>query len=213
MPLLRSLFPCATWRNLPFMHQATPEINSQTVGDPARFRSLAQLEQGLAALSTAKDRGVVTMVVARTDGGRREILRSVRLEVDGGIPGDSWGRRSSRKPETSIAVMQTDVAELIANGQPIELSGDNLYLALDLSNENLPTGSRVRAGGVVFEVTPYPHNGCKKFLGRFGEDAVRFTSDPGRRHRNLRGVYMRVVEAGEVRPGDVVEVVTRGRGA
>src|SRR5215208_4475531 len=116
------------------MHHAMPEINSQSVGDRDRFRTFQQLEQGLAALRPAKDKGVVTMIVARTDGGRREILQHVRLEPDAGIPGDAWGRRAGRKPDTSITVMQSDVAELIANGQPIELSGDNLYLALDLSN-------------------------------------------------------------------------------
>ena len=191
------------------MHRATPEINSQSVGDQNRFRTFVELEKGLASLRSPKDEGVVTMVVARGEGGRREILEHVRLEPDAGIPGDAWGRRPGRKPDTSITVMQSDVAELIANGQPIELSGDNLYLALDLSNANLPTGSRVHAGTVTLEVTPYPHNGCKKFLARFGEEAVRFTSNPELRPRNLRGIYMRVVEGGEVRPGDKVEVIAR----
>jgi MOSC domain-containing protein YiiM len=195
------------------MHPATSEINSQSVGDRDRFRTFEQLEQGLASLRTAKDKGVVTMVVARGEGGRREILQHVRLDPDAGIPGDAWGRRAGRKPDTSITVMQTDVAELIANGQPIELSGDNLYLALDLSNANLPTGSRVRAGTATLEVTPYPHNGCKKFLARFGEEAVRFTSNPELRPRNLRGIYMRVVEGGEIRPGDKVEVIARAHQA
>jgi hypothetical protein len=191
------------------MHQATPEINSQSVGDHNRFQTFVELEKGLASLRSPKDEGVVTMVVARGEGGRREILQRVRLEPDAGIPGDAWGRRPGRKADTSITIMQSDVADLIANGQPIELSGDNLYLALDLSNANLPPGSRVRAGSATLEVTPYPHNGCKKFLARFGEEAVRFTSNPELRPRNLRGIYMRVVERGEVRPGDKVEVIAR----
>jgi MOSC domain-containing protein YiiM len=106
--------------------------------------------------------------------------------------------------------MQRDVAELIANGQPLTLFGDNLFLDLDLSVSNLPTGSRVHVGGATLEVTPKPHNGCKKFHARFGPDALRFVSKPDLRHRNLRGIYMRVVQPGEAAPGDPVEVIARG---
>ena len=110
-----------------------------------------------------------------------------------------------------IAVMQTAVAELIANGQTLTLFGDNLFLELDLSAANLPAGSRLRVGGAVLEVTPMPHNGCRKFQARFGQDALRFVSVMQLRHRNLRGIYMRVVEPGDVQPGDAVEVLARPR--
>jgi hypothetical protein len=200
--------PAQVW----FMHPGSQWIGSESVGDPARFQSIEKLEAGLREISAPRDRGEVVMLVARGEGGRRAILKLVRLEPDAGMPGDAWERRPKRKPETSLAVMQSDVAELIANGQPLELSGDNLYLALDLSKENLPTGSRVRAGQTILEVTPYPHNGCAKFRARFGEAAVHFTARPELRHRNLRGIYMRVVEGGDVRAGDAVEVIWRGPG-
>jgi MOSC domain-containing protein YiiM len=57
--------------------------------------------------------------------------------------------------------------------------------------------------------TSAAHNDCRKFHARFGNDALRFVSEPERRHRNLRGIYLRVVEEGEVAVGDVVEVVAR----
>ena len=192
------------------MHQATPIIGSDTIGDPVCFRTFEELEQLLNTLSgTPKDNGVVTLLMSRREGGRRELPRSVRLEIDAGMPGDAWGRNPKRKLEAQLATMQTDVAELIANGQPLELAGDNLYLALDLSNGNLPTGSRVRAGGVLLEVTPMPHNGCKKFRARFGEGAHHFVNVPDLRHRNLRGIYFRVIEPGTVSVGDPVVLVSR----
>jgi ribosomal protein S18 acetylase RimI-like enzyme len=128
---------------------------------------------------------------------------------DAGLPGDAWGRKPERKAEAQISVMQRDVAELIANGQPLSLFGDNLIVELDLSAANLPPGSLVRVGGARLEVTPLAHNGCKKFRTRFGEDALRFVSNPERRPRNLRGIFMRVLQGGEVGPGDLIEVIAR----
>ena len=185
-------------------------IDSNSVGNPDQFRTLAQLEARLAALPEApRDRGRVVLLLRKIDGGVRETPDRIHASVEGGFPGDAWGRRADRKPEAQLAVMQRDVAELIANGQPLALFGDNLTLDLDLSAANLPIGSRVRAGGAVLEVTPMPHNGCGKFQKRFGEDARAFVSKPELRHRNLRGIYLRVVEEGEVRINDPVEVISR----
>ena len=187
-------------------------LDSSSVGDPARFLPLDHLERSLAALRGAPvDRGRVALLVRRWEGGLRETPERVRLEPDAGLPGDAWGRLQNPRPEAQLTVMQIDVAELIANGQPLTLFGDNLFLDLDLSTTNLPTGSRLRAGGAILEVTPKPHNGCQKFHARFGPDALRLVSKPDLRHRNLRGIYMRVVRPGEVAPGDGVEVIARAR--
>jgi MOSC domain-containing protein YiiM len=188
----------------------TARIDSESVGDPLGYRTLEELEEGLAALPRApRERGRVELMVARREGGRREIPDRVRLELDAGLPGDAWGRQQGPHAEKAITVMQIDVAELMANGQPLALFGDNLFLSLDLCVDNLPPGSRVRVGGAVLEVTPMPHNGCWKFRGRFGADALRFVSKAELRHRNLRGIYMRTVEGGEIAPGDPVEVIAR----
>jgi len=184
----------------------TPRIDSESVGNPLRYRRLEELEGGLDALPRGPwDRGRVELIVARTAGGRRERPDRVRLEADAGIPGDAWGRQQGR----AITAMEFDVAELIANGQPLALFGDNFYLTLDLSTDNLPAGSRVRVGGAVLEVTAMPHNGCRKFRARFGADALQFVSKTELRHRNLRGIYMRTVEGGEIAPGDPAEVIAR----
>jgi MOSC domain-containing protein YiiM len=156
-----------------------------------------------------RDSGRVAALVSRIDGGRRDLLPRVLLTAAGGMPGDAWYRKTPDKPEAQLAVMQLGVAEFLANGQPLALFGDNLFLDLDLSAANLPIGSRVRAGGALLEVTPKAHNGCRKFVGRFGADALRFISAPERRALNLRGIYLRVVEDGEVAVGDAAEVVTR----
>ena len=184
-------------------------VDSDSIGDPVHYRALADLARGLEALRTPTENGRVALIFARRELGRRETSDRVQLHRDGGVPGDAWGRGSTPHLERALTVMQIDVAELIANGQSLALFGDNLFLDLDLSNGNLPTGSRVRVGGAVLEVTPMPHNGCHKFRARFGPDALRFVSQPDLRHRNLRGIYMRTIEAGEVATGDPVEVISR----
>jgi MOSC domain-containing protein YiiM len=186
------------------------DIDSNSVGDPSRFRALADLEAMLQSLPDGRaNSGSVALLMRRGECGRREILERAVLAPETGIPGDAWGRSPQPRRDMQIAVMQKDVAELIANGQPLALFGDCLILDLDLSAGNLPAGSRVRVGGAVLEVTPEPHNGCRKFRARFGDGALRFVSGRDLRHRNLRGIYMRVAEQGEVKTGDPMTVISR----
>lgn len=189
-------------------------IDSRSVGDPAAFLALAELCDRFGTAAPApRGRGRVELLVTRVHDGRRETPTRVELTAAGGMPGDAWHRKSPDKPEAQLTVMQEAVAALIANGQPLALFGDNLFVDLDLSAANLPIGSRLRAGACVLEVTPKPHNGCSKFSGRFGPDALRFVAHPERRHLNLRGIYLRVVEDGAVAVGDPVEVLTRAPAA
>jgi MOSC domain-containing protein YiiM len=187
-----------------------PSVDSSSTGDPARYHTLEHLERSLAALPAAPGTtGRVVLLIRRGDGGRREELDRIHLSPDAGLPGDAWGRKPEPNPDAQLTVMQIDVAKLIANGQPLTLFGDNLIVDLDLSASNLPIGSQVRLGRAILVVTPQPHNGCKKFHARFGPEALRFVSKPDLRHRNLRGIYMRVVLPGEVSVGDSVEVIVR----
>ncbi len=185
-------------------------IDSRSVGDPSRFLTLEALRRGLDALPPAPaDAGTLTGIVRRLDGGLRESLPRTQLTREGGVPGDAWGRAADPDPVAQITVMQDDIATLIANGQPRELFGDQLFVNLDLSVASLPVGSRVRIGTAVLEVTPQPHNGCQKFLARFGRDALKFASMKELRHRNFRGIYMTVIDEGDAAAGDAVVVVAR----
>ncbi len=188
------------------------ELDSDSVGDVSRFLSFTELERGLSSLEPAPtDSGRLSLIVRSSAArGRRETPTSVLLSPEEGLPGDTWGRQPDRRVEAQLAVMQTGVARLIANGQPLPLFGDNLWLDLDLSRENLPAGSRLRIGECLLEVTPLAHNGCRKFHNRFGADALRFVNDTPFRHRNLRGIYLRAIERGEVRVNDDILVVSRG---
>ncbi len=179
-------------------------------GEATRHLSTAELEAGLRALPPPpKDAGRLALIVRRPVKDAREVLPRARLSPEAGLPGDNWSHKPAPDPTAQLTVMQTGVAELIANGQSLALFGDNLFVDLDLSVANLPIGSRLRVGGAVVEVTPMPHDGCSKFNARFGNDALRFVNTKPTRHLNLRGIYWRVVEAGEIEIGSPVQVLSR----
>ena len=178
--------------------------------DPSRHLPLSALEPGLRALpALLASTGRLTLIVRRPADGTRETPERLRLTPEDGVSGDSWGRDPKRMLDAQIAVMRREVAELIANGQPLTLFGDSLFVDFDLSVENLPIGSCLRVGEAVVEVTPMPHDGCSKFKKRFGADALFFVNARPTRHLNLRGIYWKVIEAGEVQIGSPIEILSR----
>jgi len=179
-------------------------------GDSRRHLDRQALEAGIAVLHAPRDEGSVELLVARGPAGERQLATEVLLTAQGGMPGDRWASQSKYGPEFQLATARADYARLIANGQPLELHGDNLYLQLDLSSENLPIHSLLRAGDALLQVTPVAHNGCKKWVQRFGLCPMQLNLDPAYRHLHLRGIYLRVVSDGRVRVGDRIQVVQRG---
>ena len=179
-------------------------------GDASRHLALAALERGLEQLSAPpRERGTLELIVARQADGVRERLNEIALTPGDGVPGDRWGRLLADKPELQLTAIRRDVAELVGNGQDVTVSGDNLYVDLDLSAANLPTGTRLRLGEALVEVSAMPHDGCVKFKDRFGADALRLVSGKAFRDLNLRGIYWTTVQAGTVRVGDAIEVLSR----
>jgi hypothetical protein len=178
-----------------------------------RHVTAAELEAGLDHLrGSPTDAGTLELVVRRPGPGEREVLEEGELDLEVGLVGDSWHWRGSRytedgsaHPQMQLNVMNARCAQLVA-GDPGRraLAGDQLYVDLDLSPANLPTGSRLAIGPAVIEVMPLPHTGCPTFVRHFGAEAMRFVNGKVGRSLRLRGLNARVVRAGTVRPGDLV---------
>ena len=170
-----------------------------------------ELEAGLDRIRSAPaDEGALDLIVRRPVINAREVLTVAELDPAHGLVGDTWRtRRSSRTedgsahPDMQLTIMGSRAAALVARSpERWPLAGDQLYIDMDLSERNLPPGTRLSIGTSVIEITAQPHTGCGKFVERFGLDAMRFVHSAAGRALHLRGVNARVVQRGTIRLGD-----------
>ncbi len=154
-----------------------------------------------------QDGGRVEMIVRRPARDERESLESATFTAEGGLTGDDWLRRGA-DPEAQITLMNSRLIHLLAGDRSRWAeAGDQLFVDLDISQDNLPPGTRLRLGEAVMEISPLPHTGCTKFARRFGGPARKWImSDQGMLERR-RGVYARVIEDGVIKVGDSIRKV------
>jgi tRNA (adenine37-N6)-methyltransferase len=181
---------------------ATPE--EQPALDPERWLADVRLSPA--------DHGTLDLIVRRPWVNEREILESGELDVTVGLVGDNWLDRGSRMTpdgsadsEAQLNIMNSRCARLVAGGEArIHLAGDQLFVDLDLSRDNLPAGTRLRIGTAVIEVTARPHTGCAKFTRRFGLEAHRWVNGKVGSQQRLRGICAKVVVPGTITAGDEI---------
>ena len=176
-----------------------------------KHRNREELEAGLDEIRRSpQNGGILELIVRRPSTDQREVVDEARLDRTEGLLGDDWRERGSRAtadgsahPEMQLNIMSARAAALVAQSRERwPLAGDQLYLDLDLSEANLPAGTQLQLGSAVIEVTAEPHNGCRKFSARFGQEAMRFVNSSAGRELHLRGINAKVVESGVVRVGD-----------
>jgi len=189
-------------------------VNSVDYSTPVKHLTMQELEAALGHLRDApKDDGVLQLIVCRPNVDQREEMDQAELDPVKGLIGDNWIVRPSSKtpdgsphPEMQINIMNVRVTALVAQQRERwSLAGDQLYLDMDLSKENLPAGSRIQVGSAVLEVSPLPHTGCAKFVSRFGVDAMKFVNSEVGKELCLRGINAKVVQAGVVKVGQTAK--------
>ena len=181
-----------------------------------RHRSVDELAAGLDDIrSSPADEGTLELIVARPGVGERALLDVGELDLQVGLVGDTWDQRSSKRtadggphPDMQLNLINSRLSALIAAEGTVEhraLAGDQLHVDLDLSEANLPAGTRLAIGGATIEVTDQPHTGCAKFAERFGTDALRFVNVGAGKELRLRGINAKVVVPGTIAAGDTVK--------
>jgi hypothetical protein len=178
--------------------------------------TMADLEAGLDYIrQSPKDNGTLMMIVRRPQEDEREIVDEGELDPLHGLLGDNWKTRGSgHTPDgsvntnTQITIMNARTIALLAQDEERwSLAGDQLYIDMDLSTDNLPPGTRLAIGSAVIEVSPEPHTGCKKFSSRFGVEAMKFVNSSEGKQLRLRGINTKVIRAGRIRIGDIVRKI------
>ncbi len=178
--------------------------------------TLTDIEARFAELGDSpRDRGTVELIVCRPATGERHVLQRADLDLTVGLVGDNWRTRGSKhtedgsaEPDKQITMTNSRVLQAIEpDAERHPLAGDQLFIDMDLSIDNLPAGQRLAIGTAILEVSPTPHNGCDKFTARFGGDATRFVNSREGRQMRRRGVNMRLIRPGTVYVGDVVSKI------
>jgi hypothetical protein len=177
------------------------------------YRSEEELDSGLASIRSAPaDRGEIRLIVRRPSEDEREVLDMARLDTGAGLVGDDWRARGSGStpdgsadPQAQLTLVNARAAAVIMGDvDRWAMAGDQVFVDLDLSEENLPAGTRLSIGEAEVEMSAKPHTGCAKYAARFGRDALRFVSSPEGRALRLRGANARVIRGGTIRSGDRV---------
>lgn len=184
-----------------------------------KYLSRTELEAGIDYIrQSPKDHGTLKMIVRRPVDDEREVREQGELNLTEGLMGDNWKRRGSKhrddgsaNPEAQITVMNARAIQIIATDEERwSLAGDQLYIDLDLSDDNIPAGTRLAIGSAVIEVSAVPHTGCSKFSARFGVEAMKFVNSPEGKRLHLRGINTKIIQAGVIRVGDVVTKISDG---
>ena len=178
--------------------------------------SMSELEAGMKYIRQApRDNGTLKMIVRRPQSDERDIVDQGELSLTEGLVGDNWKTRGSRHtpdgsaiPDAQITIMNARCIALLAQREDRwALAGDQLYVDFDLSEENIPPGTRLAIGSAILEVSAQPHSGCKKFSDRFGVEAMKFVNSPEGKQLHLRGINAKVIQAGTIRVGDTVNKI------
>ena len=171
--------------------------------------TLTELEAGLPHIEQSpRDKGTLQMIVARPETNERLTLEQGELDAQVGLVNDNWRERDSDNPDRQLTLINSRLIQLLAQDKSRwALAGDQLYVDLDLGVDNLEPGQQLAVGTAVIEITAKPHTGCRKFMDRFGKDALKFVNQGAGKQLRLRGIYAKVVQPGTIRVGDTIRKI------
>lgn len=161
-------------------------------------------------LAAPKDIATIEQLCFRPDFGDRTFPETLEMTVDQGIIGERWTKKpwltlpdGAPDPRIQVSILSKRVMDLCWRDRENTVHpGDPIVVDMDLGAENLPVGTRLRAGSAILEVSDKFNNGCVKWRDRYGEDSLRWFNKRENRDLRLRGILCRIVQDGTVQVGD-----------
>jgi len=142
------------------------------------------------------DGRVISVNVAGATGVRKDPVASVKLVAGHGVEGDAhagpWHRQVSLLADESIARMRASCPGVDPGAFGENLTTEGLVLHV------LPVGARLRVGETLLEVTQ---------IGKECHSRCAIFHQAGDCVMPREGIFARVVEGGEVKPGDAVALL------
>jgi cyclic pyranopterin phosphate synthase len=140
---------------------------------------------------------VKAVSISQIKGVKKDNVPVIRLEVGHGVLGDAhagpWHRQVSLLAQESIDKMKALGLELSPGDFAENITTEGFAVT------SLKVGDRIRAGGsVVLELTQ---------IGKECHSGCAIARQVGKCVMPTEGVFFKVIEAGEVRPGDAIEVL------
>ncbi len=165
--------------------------------------------------ASPKENGKVEGLVIRPEGsgeGERQRVESVVVVPESGVEGDRWAASPYATAGNEVSLINAHLLRVISDGDEERgaLSGDNLQVDLDLSQENLPVGTRLSIGKAVLEISDVEHRPCGSFVERFGKKTAKRVARANRIGLRGRGVLCHVRVRGEIKVGDQISVERTG---
>jgi len=157
--------------------------------------------------------GRVDFLINRPSEGVHVPAVELYMDVDKGIVGDRWAETAWLRladgrpdPRVQVSLTNTSVMQCFAGAGPDGVfgCGDNIYTNLNITEYNLPVGTRLQMGGAVLEVSAIVNDGCGKFAQRFGAEAFKLVRRPENLSLRLRGIFCSIKVGGVVRVNDLI---------
>ncbi len=163
-------------------------------------------------MAAPKDRAAISMLCLRPGYNQRNFVEELCVTPEAGIAGDRWLDRPWLRcadgrphPGIQISILSSRVLDLVwRNRAETPHPGDSFIVDMDLSEDNLPVGQRLKVGSAVLKVSDIFNDGCVKWKVRYGAAAKQWVDTVENHPLRLRGVLCSVETAGCFRTGDLL---------
>lgn len=179
------------------------------------FASRAECDAALPhILAAPRDAAAIDSLCFRPAYGERRFPDRLQLTMADGIADERWLKApwltlpdGCPDPRIQVSILPRRVMELCWRDRDNTVHpGDTMVADLDMSEANMPTGTRLHVGSAVLEVSDKFNTGCVKWRDRYGADSLVWINHKPNRPLRLRGVLCRIVQDGVIHASDQIRV-------